>query len=63
MEIFFLNVIAAISDSRYWLGPLLVICVCVILFAELIGIAQEEIEEARHLTPACQGEAKRSLDI
>ena len=50
MEIFFLNVIAAISDSRYWLGPLLVICVCVMLFAEMISIAQEEIEEARHLT-------------
>ena len=47
IEIFFLNMIAAISDSRFWLGPLLLIVICVMLICEAIGIAQEEIEELR----------------
>lgn len=44
MEIF-LNAIQAISDSRYWLGSLLVICVYVMLVAEIISIVQDEMEE------------------
>ena len=44
MEIF-LNFIQAISDSRYWLGPLLVICVYVALAWEIITTVQDEIEQ------------------
>ena len=44
MEIF-LNFIQAISDSRFWLGPLLVICVYVMLAWEIITTVQDEIEE------------------
>jgi len=43
MEILFLNAIQAISDSRFWLGPLLVVCVYVMLAWEIITIVQDEI--------------------
>lgn len=35
MEIFFLNVIAAINDSRCWLGPVLVVCMLVLIISEV----------------------------
>ena len=45
IEIYFLNFIQAISDSRYWLGPVLVICVYVMLAWGIITTVQDEIEE------------------
>ena len=45
MEIYFLNVIAVINDSRFWLGPLLVICIFAMLAWEIINTVQDEIEE------------------
>ena len=45
METFFLNMIQAINDSRYWLGPLLLIVVCVMLAWEIITTVQDEVEE------------------
>ena len=47
MEIF-LNVIQALSDSRYWLMPVLLICGVVLLAVELITIAREEIDRWLH---------------
>ena len=41
----FLNTIRVISDSRYWLGPLLAICVYVVVAWEIIITVQDEIEE------------------
>lgn len=43
----FLSFISFLNDSRYWLGPILLIVICVMLIREAIGIAQEEIEEFR----------------
>ncbi len=50
MEIF-LNFMQAISDSRGWLMLILLICTVVILARVIIGIAQDEIEEARDQGP------------
>ena len=47
MEIF-LNIIQALSDSRFWLLPVLLLCVIVMLIVELVMIAQEEIDEWPH---------------
>lgn len=41
MEEMFLNIITAINDSRYWLGPLLVVCVSVMAIVEIIGVMQD----------------------
>jgi hypothetical protein len=41
MEMLFLNFIQAISDSRYWLGPLLVICVYVMLAREVKDVFKD----------------------
>jgi hypothetical protein len=45
METLFLNFIQAINDSRFWLGPLLLIVVCVMLAWEIITTVQDEVEE------------------
>lgn len=45
MEAMFLNVIGAISESRFWVMPMLLFCVTVILVAEIIRIAQEDIDD------------------
>jgi hypothetical protein len=45
MEYFFLNMIAAISDSRYWLGPLLVICAYVMLAREVKDVFKDMLED------------------
>ena len=45
METLFLNVIAAISDSRYWLGPLLVICVYVMLAQEVKDVFKDILKD------------------
>ena len=45
MEYFFLNFIQAISDSRYWLGPLLVICVYVMLAREVKDVFKDMLED------------------
>ncbi len=44
MEIF-LNIIQALSDSRFWLLPILLICTVVISAVEIITIAQEELDD------------------
>jgi len=44
MEIF-LNAIQALSDSRYWLMPILLICTVVLVAAEIITTVQEEIDD------------------
>ena len=41
MEILFLTIIQALSDSRFWLGPLLLICVSVIAIREVIDAVQD----------------------
>ena len=45
MEEIFLNFISAINDSRYWLGPLLAICIYIILAWQIITTVQDDIEE------------------
>jgi len=45
METLFLNFVQAINDSRYWLGPLLVICVFAMMAWEIITTVQDEMEE------------------
>jgi len=44
-ETIFLNAIQAISDSRFWFLPLIILCTFVILAVEVFGIIQEEIDE------------------
>lgn len=44
-ETIFLNAVQAISDSRFWLGPILLICIYVLVALEVFEIVQEEIEE------------------
>ena len=44
MEIF-LNVIQALSDSRFWLMPILLICTVVMLAVEIMTTVQEEIDD------------------
>lgn len=44
MEIF-LNIIQALSDSRFWLMPILLICTVVISAVEIIDIAREVIND------------------
>jgi hypothetical protein len=41
METIFLNFIQAINDSRYWLGPLLVICISAMLVWEIIDTVRD----------------------
>ena len=74
MEIF-LNIVQAISDSRFWLGPVLVVCILGLIISEIKDVfknilkdmkepeIRDQESEARHLISAYQGEAKRSLDI
>ena len=48
METIFLNIIEAISGSRFWLGPLLLVCIGIILANELVGVfadIQRELDE------------------
>jgi len=44
MEAIFLNAVQAVSDSRFWLMPLLLACVLVILGSIIFHDVQEEIE-------------------
>lgn len=47
MENLFLNAINAISESRFWLGPLLLVCVYVMLMNVIVEgflAAQREID-------------------
>ena len=44
MEIF-LNIIQAISDSRYWLMPLLAICIYIAVACQIIITVQDKREE------------------
>lgn len=48
IENIFLNIIQSISDSRFWLGPLILFCVSVIAGAtalEAMGIDFEKYKE------------------
>jgi len=47
MEIF-LNVMQALSDSRVWALPILLICTVVALALEIMTTVQEEIDEWPH---------------
>jgi hypothetical protein len=47
METLFLNFVQAINDSRFWLGPLLVVCVFVLVRREIITTVRDETEETR----------------
>lgn len=42
METLFLDIVNGISDSRFWLGPLVFFCVFVILILEIFEIVQGE---------------------
>ena len=44
MEVF-LNVIQALSDSRFWLMPLILFCVIVMLVVEITTAIQEGIDD------------------
>ena len=44
-ETIFLNAVQAISESRFWFLPLIILCAFVILAVEVFGIIQEEIDE------------------
>ena len=44
MEIF-LNVIQAISDSRFWLGPVLVVCVLVLIACEIKEVFKDMLKD------------------
>lgn len=44
IETIFLNAVQAISDSRFWLMPLLLMCVVVMIAVEVFEIIQEDIE-------------------
>ena len=41
----FLNVIQALSDSRFWLMPLILFCVTIILAVEITTMVKEEIDD------------------
>ena len=49
MEVIFLNIVQAVSDSRFWLMPLLVGCVFVCCVVEVFRGVQGEIEGLRNL--------------
>ena len=40
-----IQIFQALSDSRFWLMPLLFICIVVILAAGIITTVQEEIDD------------------
>ena len=44
MEII-INAIQALSDSRYWLMPVLLICTVVLLAVEIMTTVQEKIDD------------------
>ena len=48
MEALFLNMINAVSESRCWLGPIILICVLVMVVSQIINIVQDEIEDFRN---------------
>lgn len=48
MEIF-LGFIDVINDNRFWLGPILALIALVAAAREVIGVIQEEIEDARDM--------------
>ena len=41
----FLNVIQALSDSRFWLMPLILFCVIIIAAMEITTMVKEEIND------------------
>lgn len=48
MEELFLNIINCLSESRYWLGPVLIACIYIIVVLEIIHVfrsVQKEMEE------------------
>ena len=48
MESIFLNIVNAISESRHWLMPVLLVCVLVMLVHTIVEVfenLQEEMEE------------------
>ena len=62
MEIFFLNFVQAINDNLLWLGPVLVVCILVLIISEVKEVTKDMLKEmeepeirdqeseARHLT-------------
>ena len=44
MEIF-LNIVQAISDSRYWLGPALVVCILVLIISEIKEVFKDMLKD------------------
>jgi hypothetical protein len=47
IEIYFLNVIAAISDSRRWLGPVLVVCILVLIISEIKEVLKDILKDMK----------------
>ena len=45
IEIFFLNFIQAISDSRFWLGPVLVVCVLILMGCEVKEVFKDILKD------------------
>ena len=62
IEIFFLNFVQAINDNLLWLGPVLVVCILVLISSEIKEVFKDMLKdmeepeirdqesEVRHLT-------------
>lgn len=48
MEAIFLNIVVALSESRFWLMPLILFCIFISLAVEIMSIVQGEIDEWPH---------------
>jgi hypothetical protein len=45
MEIFFLNFVQAINDNLLWLGPVLVVCILVLIISEIKEVFKDMLKD------------------
>ena len=47
MESIFLNLIQSLSDSRFWLIPILLVCILVVVTGELFRVLKDTQKEMK----------------
>ena len=47
IETLFLNFIQAISDSRFWLGSMLVVCILVLIISEIKEVFKDMLKDMK----------------
>ena len=45
METLFLNFIQVINDSRFWLGPVLVVCILGLIISEIKDVFKDMLKD------------------